>query len=90
MTSHEDIESEVSKALAEVKRLEAEQTRKQAAAEAAQADYERALDRLREEFGVSTAAEAKALYDSLGEELRAELDKVNAALAEAAPDADSA
>jgi hypothetical protein len=82
----EPIEDRVTAALAEVRDREAANVRAEAAAAAAQADYERALLRLQEEFGVSSPAEAKALYDKLGGDLEAELEKVNAALAEASPE----
>lgn len=86
MMAPDDLESEVAAALRDVRVREQQQATAQARLEAAQGDYDRALARLREEFEVGTAAEAKALYDALGVELRIELDRVVTELAVADPE----
>lgn len=86
MTAPDELDNEVAAALRDVRAREQEQATAAAKLEAAQGDYDRALARLREEFGVATAAEAKALYDSLGADLRGELNRVTAELAVADPE----
>lgn len=81
MTSSRDLSAEVTTLSAEVERLKTIQLRAEAEAAAAQAEYERALERLRGEFGVDSLTAAKALLESLDVQVAQELDRVRSGLA---------
>jgi hypothetical protein len=81
MTS--DLASDVASLSAEVERLRAAQVRAEAAAEAAQGEYDRALAKLAEEFGVASVEEASALLTELEAEVTSHLETARSQLAKA-------
>lgn len=66
-----------------INQAKAQQTRAQIEHENAKAKHESARAKLREEFGVSTNADAKAMLAKLEDDLEAVVTSVEAALAEA-------
>jgi hypothetical protein len=81
--STRDLSAEVAAASADVERLKTAQMRAEAAAEAADAEYARALAKLKDEFDVDTVESAAVLLRELDGRVNAELDIVQAKLAEA-------
>ena len=75
-----DLSAEVAQVSAE--RLSKEQVRAEAATEAVEAEYQRVLARLQEEFGVSSAEAAAALLAQSDQEVLAELTIVRQQLSE--------
>jgi hypothetical protein len=76
MVQARDLAAEVSTLHAEVDQLRSDQLRAEAAATAAQGEYERALAKLQTEFGIETVAEARALMEQLDAQVEQELAKV--------------
>ncbi len=79
--------------VAELKRqaeaAQAAQNRAAAQAEAAEAEYQRLLEKLRTEFGVSSEEEATVLLEKLDAELAAEMKSIREQLAAAKPEEQS-
>jgi predicted nucleic acid-binding Zn-ribbon protein len=76
----DQIETDVAALKAEAERARDEQNRLQAQAEAAEAEYERLITKLREEFGVSSEEEAETLLSKIDTELLSEMQTVRTAL----------
>lgn len=81
MTS--DLTVAVASLSAEVERLRAVQVRAEAAAEAAQGEYDRALVKLSEEFEVTSVEEARTLLAKLEAEVTSHLETARMLLAKA-------
>ena len=81
MTATTDLSTEVATLTTQVEKLRAEQLRASAVAEAAEADYRRALDKLVEEFGVESLDEARSLLAQLDAEVESGVAEIRRQLA---------
>lgn len=80
MTAFFDLASGVAELSAEVEQLRATQLRAEAAAAAAQGEYDRALAKLTDEFGISSLEEARALLSQLDDQVAEQLAQARASL----------
>lgn len=76
----DSVEQEVAALKRRAEEMTATQNRLAAQAEAAEAEHARLLDKLREEFGVSSIEEAEQLLGKIDAELASEIASVRAGL----------